>query len=31
VADDPLFCVIKGIGIAIDNLDVYKRTIMLAK
>lgn len=31
VADDPLFCVIKGIGIAIDNLDVYKRTIMLSK
>ena len=31
VADDPLFCVIKGIGIALDNLDVYKRTIMLAK
>jgi rod shape-determining protein MreB len=31
VADDPLFCVIKGIGIALDNLDVYKRTITLAK
>lgn len=31
VADDPLFCVIKGIGIALDNLEVYKRTIMLAK
>lgn len=31
VAEDPLFCVIKGIGIAIDNLEVYKRTIMLAK
>ncbi|EKD58581.1 MAG: hypothetical protein ACD_56C00093G0005 [uncultured bacterium] len=31
VADDPLFCVIKGVGIALDNLDVYKRTIMLAK
>jgi rod shape-determining protein MreB len=31
VADDPLFCVIKGIGISLDNLDVYKRTIMLAK
>jgi rod shape-determining protein MreB and related proteins len=31
VADDPLFCVIKGIGIALENLDVYKRTIMLAK
>ncbi|HOX10655.1 MAG TPA: rod shape-determining protein [Candidatus Moranbacteria bacterium] len=31
VADDPLFCVIKGIGIALDNLEVYKRTIMLSK
>jgi rod shape-determining protein MreB len=31
VADDALFCVIKGIGIALDNLDVYKRTIMLSK
>lgn len=30
-ADDPLFCVIKGIGTSLDNLDVYKRTIMLAK
>lgn len=31
VADDPLFCVIKGIGIALDNLEAYKRTIMLSK
>jgi rod shape-determining protein MreB and related proteins len=31
VADDALFCVIKGIGIALENLDVYKRTIMLSK
>ncbi|MDD5397247.1 MAG: rod shape-determining protein [Candidatus Moranbacteria bacterium] len=31
VAEDPLFCVIKGIGIALDNLEVYKRTITLAK
>ena len=31
VADDPLFCVIKGIGISLDNLDIYKKTIMLAK
>ncbi|MEI7890747.1 MAG: rod shape-determining protein [bacterium] len=31
VADDPLFCVIKGIGIALDNLEIYKRTITLAK
>lgn len=31
VADDALFCVIKGIGIALDNLDLYKRTILLSK
>lgn len=31
VADDPLFCVIKGVGMALDNLDVYKKTILLAK
>lgn len=31
VADDPLLCVIKGIGIALDNLELYKRTIMLSK
>lgn len=31
VADDPLFCVIKGIGIALDNLEVYKRTILMTK
>lgn len=28
VADDPLYCVAKGAGIALENLDVYKRTIM---
>jgi rod shape-determining protein MreB and related proteins len=31
IADDSLFCVIKGIGIALENLDLYKRTIMLSK
>ncbi len=31
VAEDPLFCVIKGIGIALENLEVYKKTIMLTK
>lgn len=31
VAEDPLFCVIKGIGVALENLEVYKRTIMLTK
>lgn len=31
VADEPLLCVIKGIGIALENLEVYKRAIMLSK
>ncbi len=31
VADEPLFCVVKGTGLALENLDVYKRTIMLSK
>lgn len=31
VADDPLYCVVKGTGIALDNLETYKRTIMLSK
>ncbi len=31
IADDPLFCVIKGIGIALENLELYKRTIMISK
>ncbi len=28
VADDPLYCVAKGTGVVLDNLDVYKRSIM---
>jgi rod shape-determining protein MreB len=31
VADDALLCVIKGIGIALENLDLYKRTISLSR
>ena len=31
VAEEPLFCVVKGIGIALENLELYKRTIMLSK
>ncbi|GBE16810.1 Rod shape-determining protein MreB [bacterium BMS3Abin15] len=31
VADEPLFCVVKGTGAVLENLDVYKRTIMLSK
>ncbi len=27
VADDPLLCVVKGTGIAIENLDLYKKSI----
>jgi len=29
VADDALLCVAKGTGVALDNLDVYKRTISM--
>jgi rod shape-determining protein MreB len=29
VAEEPLLCVAKGTGIALDNLDLYKRTMML--
>jgi rod shape-determining protein MreB len=28
VADDPLYCVAKGTGIALDHLDVYKKSII---
>jgi rod shape-determining protein MreB len=31
VADDPAFCVVRGAGIVLDNLDVYKRSIMMGK
>jgi rod shape-determining protein MreB len=31
VADEPLLCVAKGTGIALDNLEVYKRSIMSKK
>lgn len=31
VAEEPLFCVIKGIGVALENLETYKRAIMLTK
>ena len=27
VADDPLFCVVRGCGIAMENIDLYKRSI----
>jgi len=31
VAEESLFCVVKGTGIALENLDVYKRSIMSKK
>ena len=31
VAEDPLLCVAKGTGIALDNLDSYKRSILATK
>jgi len=31
IADDPLLCVAKGTGITIENLNVYKRSIMSKK
>jgi len=31
VADDALLCVAKGTGIALDNLDAYKRSILATK
>lgn len=31
VADDPYLCVAKGTGIALDNLDAYKRSIFATK
>lgn len=27
VAEDPLFCVVKGTGIAMENIDLYKRSV----
>lgn len=31
VAEDPLLCVAKGTGIALENLDVYKRSVLSTK
>ncbi len=27
IAEDPLFCVIRGVGVALENLELYKRSI----
>lgn len=31
LADDPLLCVAKGTGIALENLDMYKRSLLATK
>ncbi len=31
LAEDPLYCVVKGTGIALDHLDTYKKTIISKK
>ena len=31
VADDPLTCVVRGAGVVLDNLEVFKRSIMSKK
>lgn len=31
VADDPLVCVVKGAGAALENIDAYKRSVLLTK
>ncbi len=31
VADDALYCVVKGTGIALEHLDVYKKTVLSKK
>ena len=31
VADEPLLCVVKGTGIALENLDAYKRSILATR
>ena len=28
IADDPLFCVARGTGIVLENLEVYKRNVV---
>lgn len=28
VAEEPMLCVVKGIGVALENLDVYKRSVI---
>ena len=31
LADDALVCVVKGAGAALENIDAYKRSVLLTK
>jgi rod shape-determining protein MreB len=31
LADEALYCVVKGTGIALEHLDVYKKTVLSKK
>jgi len=31
IADDPLVCVVKGAGAALENIEAYKRSVLLSK
>ena len=31
MAEDPLICVAKGTGVVLENLDIYKKSIMVKK
>ena len=31
LAEDALFCVVKGTGLALEHLDVYKKTVLSKK
>jgi len=31
IADDPLVCVVKGAGAALENIDAYKRSVLVSK
>jgi len=31
IAEEPLFCVVKGAGIAVEHLDAYKKSVLWAK
>ena len=31
IADEPLLCVVKGAGVVLENLETYKRSIMIKR